>query len=319
MFSPERILDYYGIYYVRAGSKLRINCPFHTEQNASCYIDKNFSWFCFGCARHGNLTDFLEQISSENKKKFAGLNSLQKMIECATILRKARAGNIAEYIKPACAEKKNVQEEKENRLKAWQHYTGLPAVDWGKPLKGEQGEAQEYILGRGFEPWLLNRSGCKYNYNSRYPLIWPIGDNGRFKGWVARTTAAGQEPKYLYNHGFFKRDCLAGLYGSSETVVVTEGLLDRLKLNQAGIVKDAVALLGWHMSEQQEQRLKSAGVKRIICALDNDDAGSRGLARLAESFDVLQWRYPIGVKDLGELSGEKLKAVCSTNLSLFAR
>ena len=101
--------------------------------------------------------------------------------------------------------------------------------------------------------------------------------------------------------------------------MVTEGLLDRLKLNQTGIVKNAVALLGWHLSEQQAEKMKNAGVKFVVCALDNDDAGSRGFARLEEVFRTFRFRYPPGIKDLGELSGRELKNVCSTNLSLFAR
>ena len=324
-FSAAKILDFYKIPYTRAGAKLRINCPFHAEENASCYISSDFRWYCFGCARHGDLIDFLAEIDAEAKQRFLQLNDLQKLLECGIILRKAKAGQIGDYVRRAASAGHggpSETEAEESRLKAWQYFAGLPRVDWEDIAchsAGEFDEAKNYIFERGFEPWLLKKCNCKFDYRRDYPLIFPICENRIFRGWVARTTAAGHEPKYLYNAGFVKRDCLAGLYGSSDSVVVTEGLLDRLKLNQTGFVKNAVALLGWHLSEQQAEKLKNAGIKFVVCALDNDDAGSRGFARLEEVFQTFRFRYPPGVKDLGELSGRELKNVCSTNLSLFAR
>lgn len=322
-FDATKILDYYGIRYTRAGAKLRIRCPFHAEQNASCVINTvNFSWYCFGCAKHGDLFSFLAEIDAS---KFGKLNGLQKLAECAIIIRKAKAGQIGDYIRCCRAEagkEGEEQEQEQERLKAWQYYAGLPSVDWESIACRSAGDfetAKNYIFERGFEPWLLNKCKCKFDYRHDYPLIFPICENGIFRGWVARTITPGHEPKYLYNHGFAKRDCLAGLYGSGDTVAVTEGLLDRLKLNQFGLVKDAVALLGWHLSERQEAKLKKKGVKFVLCALDNDDAGQRGLLRIKESFAVYRFRFPPGVKDLGELSGRELQNVCATNLKLFER
>lgn len=321
-FYPQKILDFYGIPYTCAGKKLRIPCPFHDEQNASCYISPDFSWYCFGCGRHGNLIEFIEQLNSENRSLFLGKNDLQKMQECVKILKRAKAGEILGYYTRARPADDAADEAaaEEARAKAWQFFGGLPAVDWAQVAEHGAGDfepAARYILGRGYTPEILSRAGARFSYDRAYPLIFPICEGRSFRGWVARTLNPQREPKYLYNRGLKKADILAGVRGMGDEAIVTEGVLDRLKLNQAGFIRNVFALLGWHLSDRQERKLKAWGVRFVVCALDNDPAGERGFERLKESFHVYRFRFPPGVKDIGELNGDELRRVCATNLQLY--
>ena len=109
----------------------------------------------------------------------------------------------------------------------------------------------------------------------------------------------------MYNRGFCRERTLAGNYGP-DTVLVVEGYLDCLKAQQLG-VKYTVAILGWKISAHQLNKLKNKGITRIICGLDNDDAGRKGyryLKRISKQqgwFTVVRLHYPKGTKDIGEI------------------
>lgn len=51
--------------------------------------------------------------------------------------------------------------------------------------------------------------------------------------------------------------------------------MDMLKLIQFG-EENVIALFGWKATENQINKMKKAGIKKIICATDNDDCGVKG-------------------------------------------
>ena len=113
--------------------------------------------------------------------------------------------------------------------------------------------------------------------------------------------------KYLYNDGFRKRDTLCGTYEQNKVVFVCEGFMDYLSLRTRGHIKNVVAILGWHISDEQVQKLKDKGVTTVVSALDNDKAGNKGTEYLKRFFHVIRFDYPEGVKDAGEMSEQELK------------
>lgn len=237
---------------------------------------------------------------------------------CKTYKGGLSVGRIA--ITTATAREKKNREVREALEKAWAYYGGLKAVDWQASCRmclqdRQQEAAKKYILSRGFEPWVLDLCKCKFDYRADYPLIFPLVDNGGFRGWVARTISK-REPKYLYNPGLVKNACLVGDYGGGKTALIVEGYLDRLKVLQAGYYKNVIAILGCFLSERQAEKLRAAGIVNIICALDNDEAGERGYLKVKQKFRTYRFRYPPGVKDLGELEGKRLKSVIALNLQL---
>lgn len=280
-----KVLTYYGY-----GTETEIVCPFHKDINPSMsiYYDSG-SFYCFGCGIHGDAVDFVRYMNPK-------LNDLQAVRKFCRILKskKVRDIKVKRY-------KKHEETDEELYNISWDYYYGLSSVDWIKDTSEDVQPVKEYMLQRGFTPQTLNKCKAKITYNTSYPIIFPMLDNGEFKGWVCRTDKPQIEKKrkYLYNTGFSRANTLVGDYNYKHVFVV-EGYMDRLKFLQYG-VDNTVAILGWKMSKEQESKLKKAGVKYIISALDNDPCGIKGTEYLKTIFpNVIRFKYLKGIKDPGE-------------------
>ena len=293
-----KVLIYYGLIADVASSDFNIICPFHEDINPSmrmCLTDGSF--FCFGCEAKGNALDFVKKVHPE-------LNELQACVLLEQILNSKEVKTL------------NVKYRKKRRLQnkqalneAHDYYYGLRSIDWNDIHTKEEHEVLQYMKQRGFNERALNIAQCRTNYNIAYPFIFPILDNGEFKGWVGRTMNKYVEKKrkYFYNDGFRKRDTLCGNYEQNKVVFICEGFMDYLSLRTRGHLKNVVAILGWHISDEQVQKLKDKGVTTVVSALDNDSAGNKGTEYLKQFFHVIRFVYPDGVKDAGEMSEQQLK------------
>lgn len=293
-----KVLIYYGLIADVVSSDFNIICPFHEDINPSmriCLTDGSF--FCFGCEAKGNALDFVKKVHPE-------LNELQACVLLEQILNSKEVKTL------------NVKYRKKRRLQnkqalneAHDYYYGLRSIDWNDIHTKEEHEVLQYMKQRGFNERALNIAQCRTNYNIAYPFIFPILDNGDFKGWVGRTMNKYVEKKrkYLYNDGFRKRDTLCGNYEQNKVVFICEGFMDYLSLRTRGHLKNVVAILGWHISDEQVQKLKNKGVTTVVSALDNDNAGNKGTEYLKRFFHVIRFNYPEGVKDAGEMSEQELK------------
>ena len=305
-----KVLIYYGLIADVVSSDFNIICPFHEDINPSmriCLADGSF--FCFGCEAKGNALDFVRKVHPE-------LNDLQACVLLEQILN-------SDEVK-----KLNVKYRKKRRLQnkqalneAHDYYYGLRTVDWNNIHTKEEQEILEYMKQRGFNARALNIAKCKANYNIAYPFLFPILDNGEFKGWVGRTMNKYVEKKrkYLYNDGFRKRDTLCGNYEQNKVVFVCEGFMDYLSLRTRGHLKNVVAILGWHISDEQVQKLKDRGVTTVVSALDNDKAGNKGTEYLKQFFHVIRFDYPDGIKDAGEMSEQELKTAIRRTREAYKR
>lgn len=293
-----KVLIYYGLIADVVSSDFNIICPFHEDINPSmriCLTDGSF--FCFGCEAKGNALDFVKKVHPE-------LNELQACVLLEQILNSKEVKTL------------NVKYRKKRRLQnkqalneAHDYYYGLRSIDWNDIHTKEEHEILQYMKQRGFNERALNIAQCRTNYNIAYPFIFPILDNGEFKGWVGRTMNKYVEKKrkYLYNDGFRKRDTLCGNYKQNKVVFICEGFMDYLSLRTRGHLKNVVAILGWHISDEQVQKLKDKGVTTVVSALDNDSAGNKGTEYLKQFFHVIRFVYPDGIKDAGEMSEQQLK------------
>lgn len=297
-----RVLIYYGLIPDATVSDFNINCPFHNDPNPSMRINlRDGDFYCFGCNVSGDARTFVQLASPE-------LNDLQSVVVLEKILHsdKIQKMNIT-YKKRA--RKRNKQAWNE----AHDYYYGLKTVDWKKAGSEDETKAIEYMSERGFDRRAMNIAHCKCNYNVAYPIIFPILDNGEFRGWVCRTTNKRVEKraKYLYNEGFNKRDTLCGNYEENSVPFICEGFFDYLSLRAKGKQKQCVALLGWHIADEQVKKLKEKGIETVISALDNDDKGNKGTELLKRYFNVIRFPFPEGVKDPGEMSERELKKAIS--------
>lgn len=310
-----RVLWYYGISNDTSALTQKIVCPFHGDVNPSLQINvADGTWHCFGCNRGGDAKRFVIEV----ERKYHNLNDLQACIRYQKILKSKKCQHIV--VDPARI-KREKKPDRQLYAEAYDYYHGLRTVDWLHDDTPEVKAAYQYMYNRGFGAETLNKAKAKVTYNSQYGLIFPILDNGKFKGWVCRTMRKDIEAyrKYLYNKGFSRATTMCGEYGKHDWVIAVEGYMDRLKFVQNGIT-NVVAVLGWKMSKQQEEKLKAAGVKHVISALDNDECGKKGTQYLKVIFgpqNVTRWRYLKGIKDPGEMAPETFKRMYKKTMDTY--
>lgn len=300
-----KVLYFYGLadHDDVSSGEFKIVCPFHGDVNPSMQINLNDgTFYCYGCLRKGNALDFVKEVY---KLKNRGIDDLKACIVIMKIIKSKKCNKLK--IKPGNRQRKD---NKTSLLEASDYYYGLSKIDWDKRYNKVIGEEVEslgkYMGDRGFKTSTLTKIGAKITFNKSYGIIFPIMDNKTFKGWVCRTSLKNVEKKrkYLYNKGFSRATTLCGIYGKKDYVYVVEGFMDMLKMRQNGI-HNVVALFGWKATPEQITKLKLAGVKVIISALDNDQYGRMGTQFLKSFFDVYRFKYLKGFKDPGEMNKEQ--------------
>lgn len=306
-----KVLWYYNLIPSAASLSQKIVCPFHKDVNPSMIVNlEDGSWFCFGCNLAGDAIKFVKLMEAQ----YNGLNDLQAYRKYLQILKSDKCSNIE--INPSLKLRKPLQRDLYNE--AYDYYHGLRKVNWKESDESEVVSARDYMRRRGFGPRTLIKCGAKITYNNNYGLIFPMLDNGKFKGWVCRTMIKSIEEKrkYLYNEGFSRATTLVGTYGAKDYVFVVEGYMDRLKFVQFG-EDNVVAILGWKMSHEQIQKLKKRGITKVISALDNDDCGKKGTEFLKKHFEVTRFTYLKGVKDPGEMTQESFDRMLKRTMKNF--
>lgn len=292
-----KVLTYYG--FIGSTSEDKIVCPFHDDVNPSMIVDyETGSYFCFGCGCSGDAYSFVKGMNPK-------LNDLWAMNKLVRILKskKTREVKLTRF-------KKSKKTDKQALIEAEDYFYGLAKVDWlhksdNSLVYEEVKKVSEYMMNRGFKRSTLKHCDCRITYNRSYAMVFPLLDNGEFKGWVSRTTepAIEKKRKYLYNEGFSRSNTLCGNYGRDKYTYLVEGYMDMLKFKQFG-VKDVAAVLGWKISDEQIKKLKDKGVTTVISALDNDKCGIQGTEYLKKYFNVIRFRYLKGIKDPGEMTKE---------------
>ena len=297
------VLHYYGLIDTVEQQEMKIVCPFHADKNPSMKVDfASGYWYCFGCQEGGKWRKFIRKMEGDELKAEMAWQKIRKGNVKSTGLR-------IKQVSPEAARRR----QRQLQVEAMDYYVGLPKVSWASPGDPEVELVRDYMVDRGFTVRSLIRAKAKFNYSRDYKLIFPITDNGKFKGWVCRTIdpEVAKFRKYLYNKGFSRRNTVVGKYGQKcdgpqDYVVIVEGFMDRLKLEQLG-VKNAVAIFGWKITDEQIAKLKKAGIKFVVSALDNDDCGKKGTKYLQKHFDVVRWPYLKGIKDPGDFTPETFK------------
>ena len=312
-----KVLWYYNLICSVTPENQKIVCPFHDDVNPSLTVNLiENKWYCFGCGLSGDAITFVKYM----EKKYNGLNDLQAYKKYLQILKSDKCSDI--HINAHYKDKTNKQVSKDLYNEAYDYYHGLRKIDWREVQEIEAIESKKYMTQRGFTAKTLNKCGAKITYNKNYSIVFPMLDNGIFKGWVCRTTIKSVEEKrkYLYNTGFSRANTLVGSYGKGnlDFVIVVEGYMDRLKFVQYG-AENVVAILGWKMSQQQIQKLKDKGITKVISALDNDDCGRKGTEYLKKHFEVTRFRYLKGIKDVGATTKDTFDKMYKKTMKEFYR
>lgn len=299
----DKVLNHYGLFM--DADVYKVVCPFHGDLNPSLQINREKQYYyCYGCGAHGGA---LEMVKGFNPK----LDPLKATMELKKLARGRQTGiqNTPQVVQ--ISNKKRLSQA-EAVKQARQFYSTLPDPNWYKPgsneaIYEETLEAKRYMTKRGFTPTILTKMGAKPSLNTSYPIVFPILENEKFKGYVMRTFDPEVEAKrkYLYNDGFRRQLTLPGIYTKGQPLMVVEGYLDCLKAIQLGI-PNVVALLGWKASRKQLNKIARNHIPYIICALDRDEAGDKGYRYLKEAakqynIPIKRLHYPKTVKDFGDV------------------
>jgi len=289
----------------RAGREWKACCPFHKEKTPSFYVnDEKGFWHCFGCGVHGDairwLTDarglpFMDAVkeladaagmevpaadprAQEKAERAAGLYDV---MEAAQKWFEEQLGGLEGAEARAYLETRGISEATRRRFGF-----GYAPDSRGKLKAALKAFGNDRLVEAGL---LIAPEGEREPYDRfRGRLMFPIRDRrGRVIAYSGRIVGAG-EPKYLNSpdtplfdkgHSLFNIDKAAAASRAARRVIVVEGQMDVISLDQAGL-GEAVAPLGTALTEAQLGLLWRLSPSPILC-FDGDAAGRKAAVRAA--------------------------------------
>jgi hypothetical protein len=332
-----------GVELKKKGRQLVAPCPFHGEKTASFNVSSAKGLFhCFGCGASGDVIGFVtkhDKVSFggalETLAQRAGLDLGRLMEERPRIQQRTplaaltppRDGKGALAAKPATegapphgapptAILSRVVEhyhrtfcERED-AQAYLAKRGLTDRDVLRALKvgyadgsllkviPREGEVREQLVSLG----VITAEGRELLGGC---VVVPIPDplSGQWTNLYGRGMRA---PRHCYLPGPLRGVLNFQAARLSPQVVLTESILDALSFHQVGI-STAIPIYGVNgFTPDHLDLLKREGVKQVILALDNDDAGRKGTDALkgkleAAGITVGALSFPVGIKDANEL------------------
>ncbi|MBX3561871.1 MAG: DNA primase [Sphingomonas sp.] len=290
----------------KAGREFKACCPFHNEKTPSFYVnDEKGFYHCFGCQAHGDaiswMTDqrgltFIDAVkdlaatagmdvpapdprAQAKAERAAGLYGVMDAAQAwfAEQLGGIEGAAARDYLGKRGIDAKTLARfgfgfapDNRGRLKSALKQIGNDKlVEAGLLIAPDDGNRGPYDRFRG-------------------RITFPIRDpRGRVIAFSARILGPG-EPKYLnspdtplFDKGrtLFNYDKAAPASREAKRVIVVEGQMDVIALDQAGI-SETVAPLGTAMTEAQLGLLWRLSPAPILC-FDGDAAGQRAAAKAA--------------------------------------
>lgn len=95
-----------------------------------------------------------------------------------------------------------------------------------------------------------------------------------------------EKSHYLYNYNLAKKTAI-----KNNLLILVEGPSDVWKLVQYGIY-NVVALFGLIITQEQVMLCSNLGIENIMLFVDNDEAGTKSLPKLAEMLNKFKLYYP---------------------------
>jgi DNA primase len=289
----------------KAGREWKACCPFHKEKTPSFTVnDEKGFYHCFGCGAHGDairfLTDarglpFMDAVkelaeqagmavpapdprAQERAERATGLYEVMEAAAAwfAEQLEGVEGGAARDYLK-----QRGISEATRRKFGF-----GLAPDARGKLKTALKNFGNDKLIEAGL---LILPEEDKEPYDRfRGRLTFPIRDaRGRCIAFSARILGPG-EPKYLnspdtplFDKGrtLFNIDKAGPASRDSRRVIVVEGQMDAIALDQAGI-SEAVAPLGTALTEAQLGLLWRLSPSPLLC-FDGDAAGQKAAIRAA--------------------------------------
>lgn len=286
----------------RRGRNMVGLCPFHGEKTPSFNIyTENGSFYCFGCGVGGDVITFImkiENLDYVDAVKFlaqrAGMempentydDSMSKLrTRVFEANREAARFYYATLNSPKGAKGLEYFHSRALSDRTIRHFgLGFADDDWSslcKHLKAK-GFKDSEIIAANLGVQRRNGNGIYDRFTNRvmFPIIDLRGNVIAFGGRIM----TDEKPKYLNTSDtpVFKKS--ANLFSlnnaknsGSRTLILCEGYMDVITVNQAGFT-NAVATLGTALTSEQAMLMKRYADEIIIC-YDADEAGQKATAR----------------------------------------
>ena len=295
----------------KSGRNYKACCPFHNEKTPSFIVNpERGTWHCFGaCAEGGDIFTFAQKVNGwdfkealrelaqqagvqlraqtpQQKDEDERLERLRGLLATAADyyhgrLQQSDAQPVRDYI----FAERGLHDETVSRFQL-----GYAPPAWDFMLKALRslGYSDEEIIEAGLAT--RNESGRTYD-RFRNRLMIPIHDpRGRVAGFGGRALDPDDNVKYINSPQtplFDKSRLLFGLDSGRRAIrdlgraVVVEGYFDVIQAHQAGH-HNVVAQMGTSMTETQLRLLSPRLAKRVVLALDTDEAGINATRRSLE-------------------------------------
>ena len=292
----------------RHGRNLVGLCPFHGEKTPSFNIyTENGSFYCFGCGAGGDVITFIMKIENLD------------YVEAVKFLAQRAGMEMPENTYDDSLSKLRMRIYEANREAARFFHATLLSQRGQNGLNYLRGRAlsdrtiRHFGLGFADDDWnslcnhLKNKGFSEYEIYSANLAFKRKNGNGIYDRFVNRVMfpiidlrgnviafggriMTDEKPKYLNTSDtpvFKKSENLFSLNNAkssgTRTLILCEGYMDVIALNQAGFT-NAVATLGTALTNEQAVLMKRYADEVIIC-YDADGAGQKATAR---AIDILR-------------------------------
>lgn len=300
------LMGRHGVELKKSGRSFKGCCPFHQEKTPSFHVwpeEKRFK--CFGCQAGGDAFSFMQRLFGK------------PFLDTVRDLAKDAGVDLEEAIDPGLKEKAQIKDATDVaaehfKSRLWDPVVGKRAREYLLSRGVTEDVARAFGLGwaplawteladalreRGLVPagekagLISPRQRGDGHYDMfRGRLIIPIrSPEGRTIAFGGRLLEGEDGPKYLNSREsklYNKSETLYGLdqardeVRKKKSVVLCEGYFDCIGLHQAG-VKHAVALCSTALTPGHMTVLARAEARELVLLLDGDEAGRKGVERLA--------------------------------------
>lgn len=316
----EKLLDSFGLEYEQVSDNIFMRCPIHegsdNPQGVSLSLTKQ-AWRCWTRGCH-------EEFHTDIFGLVKGVLDTDSFSEVLRYICKLYNVDGAYKERENNEDKNNKGDGFSDVVKIFTKQTSASDLKCGFS-QIETYKKSPYFEARGFQRNTLKHfevEDCSDNSSPmRHRSIIPIKFHESQVGYIARSTKAWLQPKYLFSEGFKKKrflynhDNAINVAKTKSCLFLVEGQGDVWRLWEAG-VNNAAGLFGKDVSSEQRSILVRSGITTLVVLTDNDQAGRESKIKIKRDMGRLfNLVFPdMKQNDLGDMSVERIQANILQNL-----
>ncbi len=283
------------LFSTNSGSSYKCLCPFHDDKEPSLNLtfkEGVWLWNCFGCNSGGTVIDFIMKYDSVDFKEAIKSifpetskypNQIKKIKEVVTVSLEERI-NLLDTI---LNHYHKILTNGDTKGKAYLEKRGLLDMELIKTFKlGFSDGNAKYDL-KEHRTDLKEKIGIftgSYHENFANCVIFPVlnEQNKPTDLYGRRVIDYTDRANHCYNKGKHIGIFNYANVKDSETIILTESIIDALSIYKAGF-KNVTALYGVSgFTEKHEEFFKNTNIREVIFAFDNDEAGKKATNEIAK-------------------------------------